>query len=111
MVFDARLALEEIVGTHQNFSFFDLQGNEFSLPNMQLLTGEQVARLMGGDESVIQEINPEAYKAIQSMPVGVGEKLAEAWVEAGGEPGKEQSESSPIPSDGIPSEPTSPVEV
>lgn len=111
MVFDARAALETIVGTHQNFTFLDMQGNEFSLPNMQLLTGEQVARLMGGDEKVIEEINPEAYAAIQSMPIGVGEKLAEAWIDAGGEPGKEQSESAPTPSDGIPSELTSPPEV
>lgn len=108
MVFDARAALEQIVGTHQNFTFLDMQGNEFSLPNIQLLTGEQVARLMGGDESVIQEINADAYSAIQTMPIGVGEKLAEAWIEAGGEPGKEQSESSPTPDDGIPSELTSP---
>lgn len=108
MTFDARAVLEEIVGTHQNFTFLDMQGNEFSLPNIQLLTGEQVARLMGGDESVIQEINAEAYSAIQTMPIGVGEKLAEAWIDAGGEAGKEQSESAPVPTDGIPSELTSP---
>lgn len=111
MAFDARTVLAEIEQTFQNFTFYDLNGVEYSLPNVQLMSGELVARLMGGDEEVIRELNPEAYAAIQKMPIGVGERLAEAWIDAGGAPGKEQSESSSIVSDGTPSVETSPPAV
>lgn len=100
MVFDARAELKKIEETHKDFTFVDIDGNSHKLPNIQLLTGEQVARLMSGDEKVIAEVDEAAFQAIQSMPIGVGERLAEAWIDAGGDAGKEQSESSSTESNG-----------
>lgn len=100
MVFDARAHLTEMKNTHKDFEFFDLEGQVHKLPNIQLLEGTLAARLMGGDEEVIKEINAAAYEAIVKMPLGVGEALAEAWIDAGGPEGKEESESSSTESAG-----------
>jgi hypothetical protein len=110
MVFDARTAAVELQAACQPFPFVGLDGVHYELPNTQLMTGMQLSRLMQGDDTVIRELNDEAFHAIREMPTGVGEKLAEAWLEFSGEVGKEPTPSPVPPSDGSPSKATSPSE-
>lgn len=101
MTFDARIKAEELKNSVRSFYFLDLEGAQWELPNTQLLTGTQVTRLMGGDaDELMKEINAGAYEAIQRMPMGVGEELAMAWIEHGGDTGKEDAESPETPTAG-----------
>ncbi|MEU2180115.1 hypothetical protein [Streptomyces thermolilacinus] len=91
MTFDAR----KVIPSARPFPFVGLDGETYKLPNINTLTGEQSRRLKGGDESVLAEIaDPDAYEAIEAMPLGVQAQLAHAWIEHGGQPGKAGSPSS-----------------
>ncbi|MDH2392312.1 hypothetical protein QCN29_26755 [Streptomyces sp. HNM0663] len=92
MAFDAR----KIADTQNTepFVFIGLDGDEYELPNVNTLTGEQARRFRQGDESVLEEIaDPDTMDAIDEMPVGVQAELSRAWVEHGGQPGKAASRS------------------
>lgn len=93
-MFDARVESEQQQKDFIPFEFTDMDGAVHTLMNSSLLTGEQITRLLNGDDSILRNLNEGAYEAIQKMGIGVGEKLAEAWIEHGGTTGKEQSESS-----------------
>lgn len=108
-MFDARVEAEKIQATFKPYYFIGMDGTQYALPNAQLLTGAQIARLMSGDESVIKELNDAAFEAIQAMAMGVGELLAEDWLKHGGaEEGNESGESQQTVNAGTPSSPTSP---
>ncbi|MGW0933662.1 hypothetical protein [Streptomyces sp. NPDC002666] len=96
MAFDARkIAAEQ---STVPFQFIGMDGQTYELPNINTLTGTQGKRLKGGDESVMEEIaDPDAYAALDEMPLGVQEQLSRAWVAAGGDSGKEASPSSRRP--------------
>lgn len=93
MGFDARKVAAE--QNTEPFVFTGLDGEEYELPNINTLTGEQARRFRQGDESVLEEIADEdTLDAIDDMPVGVQGELSRAWVAHGGKPGKAGSRSS-----------------
>lgn len=106
MVFDARK-----VAAEQNtdpFVFTGLDGEEYELPNINTLTGEQARRFREGDESVLEDIADEdAFDAIDEMSVGVQGELSRAWVAHGQRAGKAGSRSSARRSSGKRSRSTS----
>ncbi|WP_171110637.1 MULTISPECIES: hypothetical protein [unclassified Streptomyces] len=94
MVFDAR----KVVPSREPFPFIGMDGQRYELPNINTLTGEQMNRLQGGDESVMEEIADEdALDAIEAMPLAARMQLAQAWAVHGGRPGKAASPSSRTP--------------
>lgn len=93
MVFDARKVAAE--QNTEPFVFTGLDGEEYELPNVNTLTGEQARRFRQGDDSVLEEIADEdTLDAIDDMPVGVQGELSKAWVEHGNRAGKAGSRSS-----------------
>lgn len=87
-MFDAQAALEE-AGDFAPFSFVGLDGENYTLPNPLTLTERQAARINRGEiKELVAEIAPEAWSAIEEMPIHVSQKLAEAWLEGAGESGK-----------------------
>ncbi|MFB6948892.1 hypothetical protein ACFV85_14990 [Streptomyces niveus] len=96
MAFDARK-----IAAKQNtdpFPFTGMDGEEYELPNINTLTGEQGKRFRTGDESVLEEIaDDDVLDAIDEMPLGVQSELSRAWVMHGGTPGKAASRSSARP--------------
>jgi hypothetical protein len=94
MVFDARKLAAEL--SLQPFEFIGMDGRTYQMPNINSLTGEQARRFKAGDEAVLEEIaSPQAYEAIEQMPIGVQRRMAQDWVRHGGQPGKAASPSSP----------------
>ncbi|MFP3990649.1 hypothetical protein U9R90_24930 [Streptomyces sp. E11-3] len=93
MAFDARK-----IAAEQNtdpFVFTGMDGEEYELPNINTLSGEQARRFREGDESVLEELaDDDVLDAIDEMPVGVQGQMSRAWVEHGGQPGKAASRSS-----------------
>ena len=106
MVFDARK-----IAAEQNtdpFVFTAMDGDEYELPNINTLTGEQARRFREGDDSVLEDLADEdAYDAIEEMPVGVQGELSKAWVLHGQRAGKAGSRSSRRRSSAKPSRSTS----
>ena len=93
MAFDARKVAAE--QNTEPFAFTGLDGEEYELPNINTLTGEQARRFRQGDESVLEEIaDDDTLDAIDDMPVGVQGELSKAWVLHGDKPGKAASRSS-----------------
>lgn len=84
---DARDLVAELDDTP--FEFVGLDGKTYTLPNVQTLPSNLGKRFAAGDETVLEELAPKAYKAIMEMPNGVAGKLLLLWVEAGGVAGKE----------------------
>jgi hypothetical protein len=106
MVFDARKVAAE--QNTEPFVFTGLDGEEYELPNVNTLTGEQARRFRQGDDSVLEEIADEdTLDAIDDMPVGVQGELSKAWVEHGNRAGKAGSRSSAPRSSAKRSRPTS----
>jgi hypothetical protein len=94
MVFDAR----KVVPSKVPFPFIGMDGQQYEMPSINVLTGEQMNRLKGGDESVLAEVaDPEVLAAIEAMPLAAQMQLAQAWAEHGGRPGKAASPSSTRP--------------
>lgn len=92
MPFDARKIADSM--SAEPFVFTGLDGEEYELPNINTLTGEQGKRFRQGDESVLEEVaDPEVVAAIDAMPLGVQSELSRAWVKFG-ESGKAASRSS-----------------
>jgi hypothetical protein len=106
MVFDARKVAAE--QNTEPFVFTGLDGEEYELPNVNILTGDQARRFREGDDSVLEEIaDDDALDAIDEMPVGVQGELSKAWVLHGQKQGKAGSRSSRRRSSAKPSRPTS----
>ena len=92
MTFDARKAGKDL----KPFAFIDLEGNEHELPNMKSITAGLVRRLQAGDDDAMLEVAGQAaFDALQEMPAGIGEELANAWADHSGAQGKAPSPSSP----------------
>lgn len=106
MVFDARKVAAE--QNTEPFVFTGLDGEEYELPNINTLTGEQARRFREGDDSVLEDIADEdTFDAIDEMPVGVQGELSRAWVAHGQRAGKAGSRSSAPRSSAKRSRPTS----
>jgi hypothetical protein len=109
--FDAREALAAATDRHPPFRFTDLDGNDHEVPSPMLLTERHAEMLATGDlASVFREVAPEAWGAIEALPLAVGAQLARAWLALGGDLGKSLSPSSPTNGAEPPSPPTSPSE-
>lgn len=92
MAFDARKIADTM--SAEPFVFTGMDGEEYELPNINTLTGEQGKRFREGDESVIDEIaDTDVVAAIDAMPLGVQGELSKAWVRFG-QSGKAGSRSS-----------------
>lgn len=88
-LFDARAAAEATADDYPPFEFVGLDGETYQLPNLLTLTERQIARINRGEQAqLIAEIAPEAWSAIEEMPVHVSRQLGEAWAAEGGEAGK-----------------------
>lgn len=106
MVFDARKVASE--QNTEPFVFTGLDGEEYELPNINTLTGEQARRFRQGDDKVLEDIADEdTLDAIDEMPVGVQGELSKAWVAHGDRSGKAASRSSARRSSAKPSRSTS----
>lgn len=93
MAFDARKVAAE--QNTEPFVFTGMDGEEYELPNINTLTGEQARRFREGDESVLEElVDEEVLDAIDEMPVGVQGQMSRAWVAHGDQAGKAASRSS-----------------
>lgn len=91
MAFDAR----KIALNTEPFVFTGMDGEQYEMPNINTLSGEQARRFREGDETVLEEIaDDDTLDAIDEMPVGVQSKLSRAWVEHGDTVGKGASRSS-----------------
>lgn len=109
--FDAREALAAVTDRHPPFRFTDLDGNDHELPNPMLLTERHAEMMSRGDLSgVFREIAPDAWTAIEALPLAVGAELGRAWLALGGDLGKSPSPSSPTNGAEPPSSPISPSE-
>lgn len=107
MPFDARAYAAEAAAEYPPYEFTDMDGETRELPNPGTLSAEQAARLESlsdVDEDTISlsdlfelldELDADASKAIQAMPIHVAGKLLEEWQEQVDDLGKSDSPSPP----------------
>jgi len=94
MTFDARTLAEQHADDYPPFVFVGLDGVEHELPNTVTLTERQISRIrQGGMDELENLIAPEAFEAIQDLPLHISRQLGEAWFEEAGETGKSQAPS------------------
>lgn len=87
MVFDAK-AIEE-AAEFEDFEFTDLDGKPHSLPNLKSLRMDFIEQFEEYGTEIFEELNADAYTAIQKMQAGTVEKLVESYVDHSGVEGKE----------------------
>lgn len=87
-VFDVRAAAAVNSDDYPGFEFIGLDGKQYTLPNPLLFTEREVARIRAGDQTPIEERAPEAFEALQDLPMHVTVKLGEAWWGSAEEAGK-----------------------
>lgn len=89
--FDARDHAESLEALDP-FEYTHTDDTVYELPNAALLSIAQVKAIEeGGSESIevlAQVWGDDAYDAIMSLPIGVGEQLITAWMGAAGRLGK-----------------------
>ena len=81
MVFDARAAAAEVdeAEEYPPFEFIGLDGETYQLPNILTFTEREALRISKGDYGPLEERSPEAFEAMQDLPLHVSTQLGEAW--------------------------------
>jgi len=88
-VFDARQAVDDAADDYPPFPFIGLDGETYEIPHALTITERQAAKLnAGGVAVVVKELAPDAWAAIEDMPVHVSRQIGEQWASQAGEPGK-----------------------
>lgn len=82
MVFDARAAAESAEAKYKPWPFVGLDGETYELPNMLMVDAGMQRQVQAGEitqDEFLEQVAPEAWKAIQAMPLGVQFELVREW--------------------------------
>lgn len=89
--FDAREHAETL-NALEPFEYTHTDDTVYELPNAAVLSIAQVTAIESGGDALVDTLaevwGDDAYEAISSLPIQIGEQLITAWMKAGGRLGK-----------------------
>lgn len=81
-MFDARRAVEAAEAKYKPWPFVGLDGKTYELPHMLMVDAGLQRQVQAGEidqDQFLQAVAPDAWAAIQEMPVGVQLELVREW--------------------------------